>query len=243
MIIVLKWIVIEWNKIWRKLWFKTANIVCNNELILEWTYKINVKINLKKYSWVWTFIKSKWVFESHIFNFDKDIYWKKIEIYILDKIRENIKFENFVDLKKQISKDILFAKKKSIDVITFWTFDIFHLWHKHFLKQASFYWDKLITIVATDKNVLNLKGFKPKNNEIVRKEIVEKSRISDIVELWSNLNPLYCLDKYNPNIVCLGYDQVWFISLLLKDTMYSWINIVRLKSYKKNIYKSSLLNK
>lgn len=241
MIIILKWIVVEWNKLWRKLWFRTANITCDNKLLSEWTYKINIKYNWRKYFWVWAYLKSKWVFESHIFNFDKDIYWKKIEVFILKKIRDNKKFENLDELKKQISSDIIDAKNKKIRVITFGTFDYFHPWHKSFLKQASFYWDEIITIIATDKNVEKIKWKAPRHNELLRKESVIKWWISNIVEIWSNTNPLECFEKYNPNIVCLWYDQTWFISLLSKNEKYKNLEIIRLKSYYPKKYKSSLM--
>lgn len=244
MTIVLKWTVIEWNKLWRQLWFRTANIKVNIwsfSEFQEWTYKINVKYNRKKYSWVWAYIKSKWVFESHIFDFDKDIYWKKIEVFILKKIRDNKKFENLDELKKQISRDIIEAKKNKIKVITFWTYDVFHPWHKSFLRQASFYWDELVTIIATDKNVEKIKWIPPRNNENIRKENLIKWWISDIVDLWSNTNPLECFEKYNPDIVCVGYDQTWFLSVLSKSEKYKSIGIVRLKPYNPKVYKSSLM--
>jgi FAD synthase len=66
------------------------------------------------------------IFESHIFDFDGDLYGKNIEVVILYKIRENEKFENFEALKNQIQKDKEFAKKQTDTVMTFGTFDIFH---------------------------------------------------------------------------------------------------------------------
>lgn len=241
MTIVLKWIVIEWSKLWRQIGFRTANILCNSEQIQEWTYKINVKFNRKKYSWVWSYLKHKWVFESHIFDIDKDIYWKKIEVYMLKKIRDNKKFDNLDDLKSQIEKDIEITESTKIKVMTFWTFDKFHPGHKSFLKQASFYWDELITLVATDNNVSKIKWKIPKDDEQKRMENVIDSKLSNIVLIWSDTNPLLCLDTYKPDIICLWYDQMWFINLL-KNSEYSNIEIIRLKPYKSKIYKSSLMN-
>lgn len=241
MTIVLKWIVIEWNKLWRQLWFRTANIRCVDN-IEEWTYKVNIKFNSKKYSWVWAYIKSKWVFEAHIFDFDQDIYGCEIEVFLLKKIRDNKKFEILEALKVQISKDVEFAKKDKIKVITFWTFDIFHPGHIHFLNESKFYWDELITIVATDKNVEKIKWKLPKNNEFQRKYLVLKSWIPDVIEIWSNINQLEAFEKYSPNVLCMWYDQVWFIDKLVKNSKYNNIEINRIDSYKPDVYKSSLLS-
>lgn len=71
-------------------------------------------------------MKSQNIFESHIFDFDGDLYGKNIEVVILYKIRENKKFVNFEELKNQIQKDKEFAKNQTGTVMTFGTFDIFH---------------------------------------------------------------------------------------------------------------------
>jgi riboflavin kinase/FMN adenylyltransferase len=49
-------------------------------------------------------------FEVNVFDFDLEIYGKKVEVEILDKIRGIIKFDSFADLKAQILKDIIKAK-------------------------------------------------------------------------------------------------------------------------------------
>lgn len=241
----ISWKVLEWKKLWRTIWFPTVNIKAENDILTPWTYKVNVIIDWKKYRWVWVYLNEKKLFESHIFDFDKDIYGKEIEVYILEKIRENKKFENLEELKNQISKDSEFAKNKEIVVMTFWTFDLFHEGHKYFLMQASFWWDKLITIVATDKNVEKIKWFLPKINELERKNEVEKSWISDAVFVWKEDNPMYFIEKYKPKIICLWYDQKWFAFMLDNYIIENNLDtkIIRLESYKPEIYKSSILKK
>ncbi|GAB4222070.1 MAG: bifunctional riboflavin kinase/FAD synthetase [Francisella sp.] len=49
--------------------------------------------------------------ETHIFNFNQDIYGKHITIEILDFIRKEIKFKSFAELQAQIKKDVQTAKK------------------------------------------------------------------------------------------------------------------------------------
>jgi riboflavin kinase/FMN adenylyltransferase len=48
--------------------------------------------------------------EVHIFNFNKDIYGQTIEVVMLKKLRDEIKFSSIDDLKKQISQDSEQAK-------------------------------------------------------------------------------------------------------------------------------------
>ncbi|MCO4798971.1 MAG: bifunctional riboflavin kinase/FAD synthetase [Colwelliaceae bacterium] len=43
--------------------------------------------------------------EVHIFNFNKDIYGQSIEVVLLNKLREEQRFDSLDELKKQISKD------------------------------------------------------------------------------------------------------------------------------------------
>ncbi len=49
--------------------------------------------------------------ETHIIDFNKDIYGKKIEVFFLKKIRNERKFESVEHLIQQISKDMLEAKE------------------------------------------------------------------------------------------------------------------------------------
>lgn len=47
--------------------------------------------------------------EIHFFDFDKDLYSKKMQIQLLDRIRDEVKFENVEKLKEQLLKDKAFA--------------------------------------------------------------------------------------------------------------------------------------
>jgi riboflavin kinase/FMN adenylyltransferase len=48
--------------------------------------------------------------EVHIFDFDEQIYGKRINVIFRHKIREEIRFESFDELKHQIALDVLSAK-------------------------------------------------------------------------------------------------------------------------------------
>jgi len=47
--------------------------------------------------------------EIHFFDFEGDLYSKKIQIQLLDRIRDEVKFENIEKLKEQLLKDKTFA--------------------------------------------------------------------------------------------------------------------------------------
>ncbi len=243
MIKIIRWIVIKWKQLWRTIWFNTANIVCKNKNIDDAVYKINIILDWKIFKWAWSYRKNLWLFESHIFNFNEDIYWKKIEIFLFDKIRDNKKIENIAELKKIIEKDIKKIKSINNTILTFWTFDIVHSWHKYFLKQAKKYWDKLITILATDKNIEKIKWEKPFLLINKRIEEVKNLKISDKVLWWDETNPLIWLEIFKPKIICLWYDQVWYSENLIKYIKEKKLNIevIRLKPFKEKIYKSSIL--
>lgn len=49
--------------------------------------------------------------ETHILDFDRDIYGEIIEIELIEKIRDIKKFNNLEEVKMQVDKDKLVAKK------------------------------------------------------------------------------------------------------------------------------------
>ncbi|MDG1709402.1 MAG: riboflavin kinase, partial [Emcibacteraceae bacterium] len=58
-----------------------------------------------------TFDKKDVLLESHIFDFDHDIYKQSIKVEFVDFIREEMKFEGLDELKAQIKKDCIVAKE------------------------------------------------------------------------------------------------------------------------------------
>lgn len=129
-------------------------------------------------------------------------------------------------------------------VIIFGTFDIIHPGHIHFLWQTKKHGDFLIAVIGRDQTVKKIKGRSPKNKELKRLTNLKNLKIAEKVILGSLKDKLAAIKKYKPDIICLGYDQKYFTYNLkreLKKINLAKIKIIRLKSYKPEKYKSSLL--
>jgi FAD synthase len=240
----IEWEVIKWEQIWRSMGFPTANIKFDSSLILEeWTYKVNWIIDWKVIAWAWVFLWKDNVFEVHFIDFKWDLYWKRISVVILYKIRDNIKFDDMEELKQEIKKDIEYIKKNPDYVLTFWAFDVIHLWHQFYLEQAKTYWDRLVTIIAKSKNIEKFKWHKALYSEKHRHKELRKTEFSDIVHLWDTSNPLKWLDLYDPRVICLWYDQEWFTDTLNKHIKDNNLNlkVIRIAPFEEWIFKSSIL--
>ena len=130
-------------------------------------------------------------------------------------------------------------------VMAFGTFDIFHLGHQSYLRQAKILGDYLIVIVARDKNVKKFKKQETRNKEQERMKELKFSALANKVVLGNLRDKYEVIKKYRPNIIALGYDQEVNLKKLrnkLKEFSLK-TKIVRLKSYKPEIYKSSKLKK
>ena len=54
---------------------------------------------------------AKVVLETHLFDFDKEIYGRYVEVHFKQKIRDEVRFQSLKELKDQIVKDVAEAKK------------------------------------------------------------------------------------------------------------------------------------
>lgn len=237
----LTWIVTKWSNIASDLWFHTANIGLPAWKIQDGVYKINVVFDHKIYPWIWVYFEHRNTFESHIFDFDNDIYGEQIQVIVFQKIRNNKKFEHTSDLIAQIQSDIKTVQSIHNKVLTFGTFDIFHPWHEFYLQSALKYGDSLHTIIARDTTVEKIKWFRPKHNEKTRQKNVQDFWICKSVILWDKSNPLVPVIAIEPDVICLGYDQKSFPKQLQAYLDQTWISVIRMESFEPEIYKSSKL--
>lgn len=141
---------------------------------------------------------------------------------------------------KQIVKQSIPVK-----IMVFGTFDIVHKGHEHFFKQARALALNpfLVVSLAREVNVVKIKGKKPKNSEQQRKKQLELVTSVDKVVLGGVRKYLPHILKENPAIIALGYDQTAYVNTLKEDLKLAGqkTKVVRLKPYKPNLYKTSLL--
>ena len=111
--------VVKGQQLGRQLGFNTANVLYPKELIdLPFgVYATKVNIAEKIYNAITNFgirptvsNKNICTIESHIFNFNDDIYNKNIRIEFISMLRKEQKYSSLSDLKRQISHDIELCK-------------------------------------------------------------------------------------------------------------------------------------
>jgi len=128
-------------------------------------------------------------------------------------------------------------------ILTFGTFDIFHMGHIHYLKQARELAKNgdVVVIVARDKNVIKFKNKKPINHENERLELISHLKLIDLAMLGKEENIYDLVKEINPDIILLGHDQEPSEKTLAKKLVELKINskIIRAKAYKPDKIKSS----
>lgn len=115
--------VVEGKKLGRELGYPTANIKIPDEFKLIpaiGIYAVEVILNGNTYSGMMSIGRNPTVtddnsikLEVNIFDFNDDIYGEKIKIGFIDRIREEIKFENIDKLRTQLHSD----KKISLEIL------------------------------------------------------------------------------------------------------------------------------
>lgn len=110
--------VVVGNKLGRKLGFPTSNLVIDTNMVTppNGVYVTFCDYNGIKYPSV-TNVGNKPTIghynknvETHIFDFDKELYGKKIIVEFLKKTRDEVKFDSVKDLSEQIVRDCREAK-------------------------------------------------------------------------------------------------------------------------------------
>lgn len=135
---------------------------------------------------------------------------------------------------------------QKIKVLVFGTFDLLHPGHEFFLKKAKKYGNILGAVVARDKTVLKIKKHLPRQKEQERKANLEKLDYLDQVFLGDLLDKYKVILKFQPDIICLGYDQEADKQELKKELSKRGLNNLKIikfrKSFKSEIYKSSKMS-
>lgn len=114
--------VILGRQIGNKIGFPTANLDFGTEFVIPrgGVYFTYLEYNSKIYKGITnigfnpTVQGSKLSIETHILNFNEDIYGKEIKVYFIEKIRNEVKFDSVEKLKMQLENDKAYAEKKKI---------------------------------------------------------------------------------------------------------------------------------
>ncbi|MBR5315625.1 MAG: bifunctional riboflavin kinase/FAD synthetase [Firmicutes bacterium] len=118
--------VVVGNRLGRKLRFPTSNLVIDHDMVTPpngvyityCTYngvRYPSVTNVGNKPTIGTYTKNV---ETHIFNFDKELYGKHITVEFLKKTRDEVKFDNVRDLSEQIVRDCREARafhEKNVD--------------------------------------------------------------------------------------------------------------------------------
>lgn len=111
-------IVVEGRKIGRTIGFNTANlqINCKNVIPRNGVYYTNIQWKDKIYRGITNIGNNPTVngqqltIETHILDFNENIYGDYIKVYFVEFIRSEVKFRNLEELKTQLNKDKNFAR-------------------------------------------------------------------------------------------------------------------------------------
>jgi FAD synthetase len=94
-----------------------------------------------------------------------------------------------------------------VKVMATGTFDLLHLGHIYYLKEAKKLGDKLAVVVATDSTVRRLKH-EPVNHEEVRLNLIKELKIVDEAYLGHEDDMYDIVKEIKPDIIALGFDQL-----------------------------------
>jgi FAD synthetase len=129
-------------------------------------------------------------------------------------------------------------------VVVTGTFDGLHPGHRFLFRQARKLGDRLTVVVARDATVLQVKGRLPDHQQNIRRRHVAAHPVVDraIIGLPGK-DKLRIIQKLQPNIIALGYDQRAFTTGLRAElkTRGLHVRVVRLPAYHPRRYKSGLI--
>lgn len=135
-------------------------------------------------------------------------------------------------------------QKKTLTMV-FGTFDYLHAGHENLFIQAKKLGEEIITIIARDRTVKTIKGQLPDHDEKIRLRNLKETGWSNYAVLGNHKDKLKVIKNYRPDIIALGYDQYAFTYGLKKMIIDLGLNIkiVRLKPYRPDMYKSSIVKR
>jgi len=112
------------------------------------------------------------------------------------------------------------------------TFDLLHMGHIYYLKEAKKLGDRLVVVVATDTTVRKLKH-DPITPQEIRLNLIKELRVVDEAYLGHENDIYTIVEEIKPDIIALGFDQIHNAATIQADLKKRKLNIqvVRLSKY------------
>lgn len=131
-------------------------------------------------------------------------------------------------------------------VLIFGTFDGIHPGHEFFLREAKKHGDILVAVVSGDQHVHELKKRPPIYSQSERiKQLLASGLADRVVPADRKLGTYEVILRENPDVICLGHDQIH-----LKRNLEHWLRKKKLdipleltNPFNRDIYNSTALNK
>lgn len=112
------------------------------------------------------------------------------------------------------------------------TFDLLHMGHIYYLKEAKKLGDVLVVVVATDATVRKLKH-DPITPQEIRVSLIRELKIVDEAYLGHEKDMYAIVEEIKPDIIALGFDQVHNADAIKAELKKRKLNVqvVRLSKY------------
>ena len=119
-----------------------------------------------------------------------------------------------------------------VKVMATGTFDLLHMGHIYYLKEAKKLGDTLIVVVATDATVRKLKH-DPITPQEIRVNLIKELKMVDEAYL-GHVDDMYSIvEEIKPDIIALGFDQIHDETTIKNELKKRRLNVrvVRLSKY------------
>jgi FAD synthetase len=119
-----------------------------------------------------------------------------------------------------------------VKVMATGTFDLLHMGHIHYLKEAKKLGDILAVVVATDATVRKLKH-DPITPQEIRVNLIKELKIVDEAYLGHEQDMYAIVEEIKPDIIALGFDQIHDVDTIKNELKKRKLNVkvVRLSKY------------
>ncbi|MFA5101726.1 MAG: adenylyltransferase/cytidyltransferase family protein [Candidatus Thermoplasmatota archaeon] len=119
-----------------------------------------------------------------------------------------------------------------VKVMATGTFDLLHMGHIHYLKEAKKLGDVLVVVVATDATVRKLKH-DPITPQDIRVNLIKELKIVDEAYLGHEQDMYAIVEEIKPDIIALGFDQIHDIETIKNELNKRklTVQVVRLTKY------------